>query len=69
MTLANAVITHFSYVKIIDENKIKKWVKLSLFLDEADLEISNEKPEFLKFQHIVRARLGTEQSLPNVSMW
>jgi len=33
----------------------------SLFLDEADLEISNERPEFQKYQHIVRARLDTEE--------
>lgn len=35
----------------------------SLFLDEADLEISNERPEFHKYQHIVRARLDTEEKV------
>lgn len=39
----------------------------SLFLDEADLEISNERPEFHKYQHIVRAR-HRGKTLPNISM-
>lgn len=62
MTLAHAVITNFSYVKITDQNKINKMGEIySLFLDEVDLEISNERPEFHKYQHIVRARLDTEE--------
>lgn len=62
MILAYAVITDFSYLKIIDENKRNKMGKIYfLFLDEADLEISNERPEFHKYQHIVRARLDTEE--------
>jgi len=44
-TLAYAAITNFSYLKIIGQNKIKKMGKIySPFLDEADLEISNERP-------------------------
>lgn len=62
MTLAYVVVINFSYLKIIDQNKINKMGKTySLFLDEADLEISNERPEFHKYQHIVRARLDTEE--------